>query len=328
MSQTSRHLPDRADGRRRSAARHATVLLAVTALAACRPAENSGSGAASAAAAADTAGTVLVIARDYAFEAPDSLPSGWTTFRFQNRGKQTHFMLLDHLPDGKTYEDYRNELLPPFDSAWAAQRRGASQAEAGKIVAAGLPAWFADFEELGGVGLVAPGDTTRVTEKLVPGTYVLECYMKGPDGSFHRAMGMERPLHVTASSSGGRPPEADIDLTLRNDAIVTTGTWTPGPHTVRVAYAEQPETGEVGGNDVHVARLKDGQSAADLAPWMYFMNVKGLQVPAPAEFLGGAEEMPAGDTAYFSVDLGPGRYALISEVAPQRHMYMELTVEP
>lgn len=303
------------------------VLLAAS-LAGCSPAGKSGSADASGAAtAADTAGTVLVVAHDYAFQAPDSLPSGWTTFRFQNRGKQTHFMILDHLPDGKTYQDYHTQLTPVFDSAWAAQQRGASVAEAGKILAQGLPSWFADFEELGGVGLVAPGDTTRVTEKLVPGTYVLECYMKGPDGTFHRNMGMERPLYVTDRASGGRPPEADIHVTLRNDALVTTGKWTPGPHTVRVVYAEQPATGEVGGNDVHVARLKDGQTAADLAPWIYFMNVKGLQVPAPAEFLGGVEEMPAGDTAYFSLDLAPGRYALISEVAPQRHMYTEFRVE-
>ncbi|HKK28657.1 MAG TPA: hypothetical protein VKB18_11285 [Gemmatimonadota bacterium] len=306
------------------------LVLAAAALA-CRAGQESGSGSASAgaaSAAADTAGTVLVVARDYAFQAPDSLPSGWTTFRFRNRGKETHFMILDHLPDGKTYEDYRKELTPVFDSAWAAQQRGAGVAEAGKILAAGLPAWFADFEELGGVGLVAPGDTTRVTEKLVPGTYVLECYMKGPDGTFHRNMGMERPLYVTDARSGGRPPEADIDLTLRNDAIVTTGRWTPGAHTVRVAFAEQPATGEVGGNDVHVARLEEGQSASDLAPWMYFMNPEGMRVPAPARFLGGVEEMPAGDTAYFTVDLTPGRYALLSEVSPQRHMYTEFTVEP
>lgn len=312
--------------RRRSVLLSAVLLAA--ALTACSPSGKSGSADASgAASAADTTDTVLVVAQDYAFQAPDSLPSGWTTFRFLNRGKQTHFMILDHLPDGKTYRDYKTELTPVFDSAWAAQQRGASQAEAGKILANGLPAWFADFEELGGVGLVAPGDSTRVTEKLVPGTYVLECYMKGPDGTFHRNMGMERPLYVTDASSSGRPPAADLRVTLWNDSIVTKGAWTAGRHTVEVDFAQQPETGEVAGNDVHVARLKEGQSAADLAPWMYFMNVKGLQVPAPAEFLGGVEEMPVGDTAYFTVDLTPGRYALISEVAPQRHMYREFTVE-
>lgn len=37
--------------------------------------------------------------------------------------------------------------------------------------------------------------------------------------------------------------------------------------------------------------------------------------------------MPAGDTAYFTLDLTPGRYALLSEVAPQRHMYAQFRVE-
>jgi hypothetical protein len=40
----------------------------------------------------------------------------------------------------------------------------------------------------------------------------------------------------------------------------------------------------------------------------------GLQTPAPAEFLGGLNEMPAGSTGYFTVDLEPGEYAWISEV--------------
>lgn len=57
------------------------------------------------------------------------------------------------------------------------------------------------------------------------------------------------------------------------------------------------------------------------------MNVKGLHVPAPAEFLGRVEEMPARDTAYFTVDLTPGRDALTFEVAPQRPMYREFQVE-
>lgn len=40
----------------------------------------------------------------------------------------------------------------------------------------------------------------------------------------------------------------------------------------------------------------------------------GLEVPAPATFLGGVNEMPVGSTGYLTVDLEPGQYAWIAEV--------------
>jgi len=40
----------------------------------------------------------------------------------------------------------------------------------------------------------------------------------------------------------------------------------------------------------------------------------GLQTPAPAVFLGGLQEMPAGSTGYLTVTLEPGRYAWIAEI--------------
>jgi hypothetical protein len=44
----------------------------------------------------------------------------------------------------------------------------------------------------------------------------------------------------------------------------------------------------------------------------------GLEIPAPAVFLGGCEEMPAGSTGYVTVTLNPGRYAWIAEVPKPR----------
>lgn len=40
----------------------------------------------------------------------------------------------------------------------------------------------------------------------------------------------------------------------------------------------------------------------------------GLESPAPAHFLGGTHDMPAGSTAYVDVVLKPGAYVLVSEV--------------
>ena len=57
------------------------------------------------------------------------------------------------------------------------------------------------------------------------------------------------------------------------------------------------------------------------------MNVGGLGEPAPATFVGGVHEMPAGYTAFFTVDLEPGRYAWIAESGAARGMVEEFTVE-
>ncbi|MGB5304203.1 MAG: hypothetical protein WBP17_13740, partial [Gemmatimonadota bacterium] len=81
------------------------------------------------------------------------------------------------------------------------------------------------------------------------------------------------------------------------------------------------------GNDVHVVRLDEGTDLDEVIAWMDWMNVDGLRAPSPATFLGGVHEMPAGYTAFFTVDLEPGRYAWIAESGAARGMVEEFTVE-
>ncbi|NIT89785.1 MAG: hypothetical protein GWN82_04270, partial [Gemmatimonadetes bacterium] len=76
-----------------------------------------------------------------------------------------------------------------------------------------------------------------------------------------------------------------------------------------MTFEEHPEVGF--GNDVHLVRLEEDMAGEDLLPWMDFLNVEGLQNPAPAVFFGGMQERPEGQTAYFTVELESGRYAWI-----------------
>ena len=144
-------------------------------------------------------------------------------------------------------------------------------------------------------------------------------------GEFHTSRGMARPVTVTEDSTGMEPPEADIEIALTRDEIAVTGSPTAGEHTVAVHFQEQSEAGL--GNDVHLVRLEGETTAADVAPWMDWMNVDGLRSPAPAQFLGGTQEMPVGETAYFTVELEPGRYAWISEAPVSRSLFTEFSVE-
>lgn len=305
------------------------LALAASVLLACQPAEEGrpggDAGADRSAAPAGGAGVVKVVARDYAFEAPDSVPPGWTTFRLVNEGREPHFLLLNRLPEGRTFEAYATEVGAAFDDVWHQLRDGAiDRAEAGRLLGEQVPAWYGSVVQTGGTGLVAAGGTATATTRLAPGTYVLECYVKTPGGEFHSSVGMARPLTVTGDSTGAAPPEADLEIALRKDEIAVTGTPTAGEHTVAVRFEEQPEAGL--GNDVHLVRLEGGTPAEDVAPWMDWMNVDGLRPPAPAEFLGGTQEMPAGETAYFTVELEPGRYAWISEAPSPRSLYTEFSV--
>jgi len=291
------------------------TLLAAASLA-CQAGETEVAEEAMEPAGAPAAGSVEVVADDYSFLAPDTIPSGWTTFRMVNQGNEPHFFLLNRLPEGKTFEDYGREVAAPFDSVWNALASGAvDKAEAGAMLGRLLPAWYAGVEAMGGVGLLAAGRTAQATARLEPGSYVMECYVKTAEGSFHAMLGMVTPITVSTEVSDQEAPAPDLRVTLTNAELAVEGEPSAGEQTVAVHFEEHPEVGL--GNDVHLVRL-DGTSIEEIVPWMDWMNVDGLRAPAPALFLGGTQEMPVGETAYFQATLEPGRYAWISETAAER----------
>ncbi|MGB5526005.1 MAG: hypothetical protein WBN79_04015, partial [Gemmatimonadota bacterium] len=223
-------------------------------------------------------------------------------------------------------EDYASDVGPAFGEAWEALQAGAvDKAGAGAMIGQALPEWYASAASMGGPGLVAPGRTAQATMRLTPGNYVMECYVKTADGQFHGMLGMAMPLTVTAEESGGRPPRTDVAVTLFEDFMSVEGTPAAGRQTVAINFDEHPAYGL--GNDVHVVRLDEGTDLDEVIAWMDWMNVDGLRAPSPATFLGGVHEMPAGYTAFFTVDLEPGRYAWIAESGAARGMVEEFTVE-
>ncbi len=300
----------------------AGTILGVANLVACQPADR----AQEADRAALATHVVEVTATDYAFEVAAEIPSGWTTFRMKNGGNEHHFFLLSRLPDGKTFGEYVEEVGVAFETAWDSLRAGEmDKAEAGQLLGGLLPEWYASVTSMGGAGLVAAGGVAQTSLNLDPGNYVMECYVKTRDGIFHTSLGMARPFTVTQERSGASAPEADLELVLSNYEVAITGEATAGTHTVAVRFEEHPEFGL--GNDVHLARLKDGVDLNEVARWMDWMELSGLRAPAPAEFLGGAQEMPVGLTAYFTVNLEPGRYGWLTEASPDKLMFKEFTVE-
>ncbi len=268
---------------------------------------------------------VEVIARDFNFEVVDEIQSGWTTFQFENIGHTEHFFLLNLLPDTISFETYHNKVTIPFEIVFDSIIAGKSKAEAVAMLIEMIPPWyFTSVKQMGGTGIIDAGKSAQVTLKLVPGTYAMECYIK-EQGVFHTALGMIRPITVREEVSDLEPPKADMDITLTNYNIETKGEVKPGLNTISVHFKEHPELGM--GNDVHLIRMNDTTDIDEVIFWLDWMNIKGLESPAPVEFLGGTQEMPVGYTSYFTVELEPSNYAWISESSAAKGMVKMFTVK-
>ncbi|MEE8486970.1 MAG: hypothetical protein V3S56_02285 [Gemmatimonadota bacterium] len=274
----------------------------------------------------DEPGIVEVVARGLSFEAPDSIPSGWTTFRFQNASPLTHFVIIERLPEGTSIVELEKDVSPVFQDAMDLINEG--RASEGFAQFERLPEWFGEVEYWGGPGFLGPGMTGQTTVHLTPGTYVLECYVKTA-GRFHSADGMLAQLIVTDEPSNVPEPASTITLTLSNAGIDVQGSLVSGLNTVKVEFAEQMVHENMLEHDVHLVRLNEGTDTADVDAWMNWVETSGLETPAPAEFLGGTHEMPAGEVAYFTVDLSPGSYAWVAEVPSplEKGMLVTFTVE-
>jgi hypothetical protein len=252
------------------------------------------------------------------FTMPDEIPSGWTTFRTTNNSAMTHLGVVERMPEGYGLREQQDQVAPVFQEGMNLIIEGDMDGAMAKF--GELPEWFGQIVFLGGPGLLAPGQVTETSVYLEPGTYVLECYVK-TDGVFHsynpapEMDGMIVQFTVTAEPSGAPEPTPSIEITISSEAgMEITGEPTAGEHQVAVHFTDQTVHEHFLGHDVHLVHLTPDADMEELVAWMDWSRPAGLQTPAPAEFLGGTNEMPAGRTAYFTVTLEPGEYAWIAEV--------------
>jgi hypothetical protein len=260
------------------------IAVGAGALVACQPTQHAvtaGDSAAATVAAAPPgapAGPTMVTvhARDFAYDAPDHIPAGMTTFRFVNDGPGIHHLEVIRLDSAKTMADLQKTLQKPGP----------------------FPAWAVT---VGGPNATDPQMEDNGTMDLASGNYVLICLVDIPGGVPHFAKGMMRPLTVTAATGPSAPaPIADLVLTLSSYKFEFSRPLTVGPHTIRVeTSAGQP-------HEVEILRLEPGKSANDAFSWMRTM--KG---PAPAHAIGGAGPSSPGHPVYFSVNLAAGRYVVV-----------------
>ena len=292
------------------------------------------------------------------FDAPEEIPSGWTTFVYKNKTGMVHFFAIEKMPfyDGeqKTIENTRQEVLGPFQSGMDYYRAGNFGGAFGPQGFGGLPDWLSELEIMGGTGLVDPGKTTNTTVYMEPGIYLIECYVKSPNGEFHTINGMLHQFVVTSEENNKKEPKADIEIKISSTSGITMDQIKrPGKHTFSVFFKDQKEGGygNLVGHDVHLVKFDETVDEHDkkiLNYWMNWLYVdfaneiddlsEGLIAPVPKgfSFIGGTQELPAGRTSYFDAVLKPGKYALISEIDDPMKLnpdtehgkfYREFTVE-
>lgn len=221
---------------------------------------------------------VTVVAREFAFQAPDEVQAGLVTFQLQNRGSALHHMAIMRLDPGKTLQDL-----------FAAFRAGGAP-----------PAWAHD---MGGPNAPDPGSDSNATMMLEPGSYALLCFVDIPDHVPHVMKGMAKMLRVTpatgaaaaAGSIGG-----DVTMTLTDYAFATSTPITRGVHTIRVVNPAAQS------HEVELVKLAPGKTLQDLMKWM-----ESPEGPPPGSAIGGIAGMEHGVVQSFTYDFAPGEYGLI-----------------
>ena len=251
---------------------------------------------------AATPNVVALTATEYAFEAPDTLPAGWTNLRLANRGQEVHYGHMVRLDSGKTVRDL-------VDAYAEAIRTSGPR-----------PKWVTRF---GGPGGAFPGDSVSVTQYLEPGSDVWICPVEA-DREVEDRVVVKAADGVVADRAAG--PEASLVIRLMDFSFGLDPSVPAGRHTIRVENAgEEP-------HDLVMIKLAPGTTVEDLVnglnPERARRAGQAAKPPPPMESLGtgagGIAAIAPGMESFFEANLSPGEYVLVCmATAPDGRSHIE-----
>jgi uncharacterized cupredoxin-like copper-binding protein len=219
---------------------------------------------------------VTVVATDYAFEMPDTLGAGATTFRLVNHGRDVHHLYLARLTGGHTAKD----LVDAFKAGGPP------------------PSWSTDA---GGPNAADPGATSlAVTVPLTPGHYAALCVVPGPDGAPHIMKGMYKDLTVTGATRHVSMPKTTATIKLVDYAFDMSMVPAAGTHRLLVRNTSKQT------HELEIAQLLPGKTPGDLAAW-----AEKMAGPPPAHFIGGVSPIGPGGENVLTLDLKAGHYVML-----------------
>ncbi len=217
---------------------------------------------------------VMVMATDFAFQMPDTLTAGVTTFRLMNHGQELHHLVLVKLPEGIGLAEFRN--LKP-----------------GEPPPAGMV-----FK--GGPNAAAPGGTAEATVDLEPGRYAVVCVIPSPDGMPHLVKGMAREITVIAGDNQAKLPDPDVTMKLADYSFSPSAVLTAGPHVMAIENTASQW------HELVLLKLETGKTAQEMLAWL-----EKPEGPPPGSPLNGVGPLGPGESNVVSVELTPGEYAMI-----------------
>lgn len=252
---------------------------------------------------------VAVAAREYALQAPDTIPAGWVAFRMTNQGSEVHYGHIVQLDSGRTPQDLVEGYLAAIRSSGP------------------RPAWVKRF---GGPGGTAPGGTSNATQFLEPGSYVWICPVEDQQGHPHFAKGEVKSFVVVGdgatAAARAAEPKATATIRLADHSFAPVEPIAAGRHLVRV------ENTGAHGHDINMIRLAPGMTidhvSRALNPERARRPGERDQPPPPVESLGtlvgGLAAIAGGSQAFFEAELAPGDYALFCmATAPDGKSHIE-----
>ncbi|MEX2110754.1 MAG: hypothetical protein WD802_09145 [Gemmatimonadaceae bacterium] len=224
---------------------------------------------------------VTVIANEYAFQMPDSIPSGLTKFRLIDQGKEPHHLFVMKLEEGKKASDMFAALKAMGPASGPP------------------PTWM---HPVGGPNAPVAGGESNATLMLEPGEYAAFCIVPTPQGAPHFMLGMIKGFTVTpVARQAAALPEADLTITLTDYDFVFSRPLTSGRHVIAVTNAAtQP-------HELVINRFSEGQTNAQFAAWGEKPGGKTI----PAQGMGGVTDIPPGKTVVIENDFPPGRYGFV-----------------
>lgn len=227
--------------------------------------------------------TVTIRARDFSFEMPAKIPSGWTTVRLVNEGGEPHQAQLAKLDPGVTPEQ--------IVSAGAS---GGDRAIVALLTVAGGPNTTA-----------AHGGTTSVTVNLTPGDYVAMCFIPSADGTRHYAKGMIQRFTVTKApaQATAKAPKAKATITLSDFSFGFPSNGLPAKGVVAVKNTGTQD------HEITLDALAPGRTLDDAKAFL--LTPPGAPTPSgppPITEAGGIVGLAPGATGYLNLSLTPGTY--------------------
>lgn len=223
-------------------------------------------------------------------------------------GTMTHrFEPLEDVTAGPAQLNLVNEGMEPHHVQLLKLNEGVTMDDVGAALATGNPGALLEIGSFaGGTGVVDPGSESSADAlvDLEEGTYVMVCFIEGPDGVPHLAKGMVEAFEVGPADADAELPDADVTVNMVDFGYDANELPSSG-------VVELVNTSDAQAHEMTLLRLAEGKSAQDVGA--FFEGA--APGPPPFSAVGGIQAlMPGTSQLLVMEDAEPGEYLMICQI--------------